>query len=456
MGQFDHIANALRASPLTAAFMEMAETGDFSRLDKNQAKRQHFVPQLLLRGFSHPFNDKPYVFQMETGSRRAPRRVDVRAAASRHRLYAVPDEAGELSNRNEGYLALVEDHAAQALRRLLDDPKSLSPGDRATIAMFVALQTMRTPAAAKQMVTVANAAFRMAVTEFNSDRHAFAESYRSSHGDEVSDEEIEQFRQEMIAQVRDGRLRVGGEAAALSTGLIQAIEKVPLLFEFDWTLLQAPTGGFMTSDRGFAIHDPTPQFPWAWQALLSSDTTETTVPLSDTACLLMRPLLMRGGLTVREASARDVETINLRTFGWADEYVFGKTQDTLVAVRLASRQRPADVIRPKPFSEVVLIEADPDDNSLIEMNLRKRGHPPRLRQQGRVFDYVVIPSDQPHPELWALVEEVAERRARTRAGSGLTNRLNGGSSASCGTHSISRARRGQRQSGSRNRAAASG
>jgi hypothetical protein len=418
VGQFDHIAQAILASPLTAAFIEMAETGDFSRLDKSQAKRQHFVPQLLLRSFAHQFDGKPYLFQMETRSRRAPLRVDVRAAASRHRFYAVPDENGAPSNRNEAYLALIEDYAAPALRQLLDDPEALTPSERATIATFVALQTMRTPAAAKQMMTVANAAFRMAVTEFNSDREAFAESYRASHGDNASDEEIEQFRQEMIAQVRDGRLRVGGEAAAITTGLTQAIERVPILFEFDWTLLHAPGGGFITSDRGFAIHDPTPQFPWSWQALLSSPNTETTVPLSDTACLLMRPLPMGGGLTVWETSADEVETINLRTFGWADEYVFGKTQATLEGVRLASRRRSADVIRPKPFSEVVLIEADPDDNSLVEMNLRKRGYPAQLQDQGRVFDYVVIPTDAPHPELWALVEEVAARRGRKRASIG--------------------------------------
>jgi Protein of unknown function (DUF4238) len=416
MGQFDPIADALRASPLNAAFMEMAETGDFSRLDKNQAKRHHYVPQLLLRGFSQPHHGKAHIFQMERKTPRAPDRVGIRHAAVRSGLYAVPDEDGDMSNRNEGYLALVEDYAGPALRHLLDDPASLSPGERATIATFVALQTMRTPAAAKQMVTVANAAFRMAVTEFNSDRRAFAESYRAAHGDDVSDEEVEQVRQEMIAQVRDGRLRVGGEAAALTTGLVESIERVPMLFEFDWTLLYAPGGGFITSDRGFAIHDPTPPFPWSWQAISSSENTETTVPLSDTACLVMRPQSMGGSLTVRDASAHEVESINLRTYGWADDYVFGKTQQTLVAVRLASRRRAADVIRPKPFAEVVLIAADPEDNTLVEMNLRKRGYPPRLQDQGRVFDYIVIPSDKPHPDLWTLAEEVAERRARKRLG----------------------------------------
>jgi len=417
VGEFDHIAAALQASPLTAAFMEMVESNDFSRLDKNTAKRHHFLSQFLLRGFGHSHKGKNCLFQMETRTRKAPMRVDVRTVASRHRLYSAPHEGGKMSNRNEGYLALVEEYAAPALRHLLDDPASLSPGERATIAVFVALQTMRTPAAAEQVTTVANAALQTWAGEFYSDRRAFTESHREFFGDGTSDEEIERFRQETIAQIRDGRLRLSGRPAALSTGLTHAIDNVPMLFEFNWMLLRAPGGGFITSDRGYAIHDPTPPYPWAWQAFLSSENSEATVPLSDTACLRMRPVPMDGGLTVREATAHEVETINLRTYGWADEYVFGKAQEALVAMRVASRRRPTDVIRPKPLAQVALLEPDPDDNSLAEANIR-RGWPPQVRKGGELRDYIVIPCDKLHPELWTLVDELTERRARKNAGVG--------------------------------------
>jgi hypothetical protein len=348
MGEFDDIVAALQASPLTAAFVEMVASNDFSRLDKSKAKRHHFVPQLLLRGFSHDFKGKPHIFQMESTTRRAPLRVGLRSAAVKERFYAAPDEQGELSNRNEAYLALVESEAAPALRHLIDDPASLSPGERSTIALFVSLQTMRTPAAAEQVTAVANVALQTWASEFCSDRQAFAERQRAQFGEEATDEEIEQFRQEMLAQVRDGRLKLSGRAAALSTGLTHAVEIVPMLFRCDWTLLRAASGGFITSDRSYAIHDPTLRFPWESPGFFSSDSSETTMPLSDSACLLMRPMSLEGGMTVHEASPTEVETINLHTYGWADEYVFGKTQDALVAVRVASRRRPADVIHPIP------------------------------------------------------------------------------------------------------------
>jgi hypothetical protein len=131
----------------------------------------------------------------------------------------------------------------------------------------------------------------------------------------------------------------------------------------------------------------------------------------------MRPLL-GGRLTVRDASASEVETINLRTYGWADEYVYGRTQEALVAVRTASRRRPADVIRPKPFTQAALIELDPDDNSLAEAN-RRRGWPAQLpNARGELCDYMVISGDRPNAEEWALADELTERRARKRAGVG--------------------------------------
>jgi Protein of unknown function (DUF4238) len=397
----------------------MGVAGDFSALDRSQAKRHHFVPQFLLRGFALKHNGKDRLFQMETASRGAPRRVDVGTAASRRRLYTAIDEDGEPSNRNEGYLALVESHAAPALRQLMDTPESLSPAERATISFFVALQTMRTPAAAQQVTAVANAAFQTAASEFLSDRRAFAQRHREASGKLVDEDEIERLRQEMLDAVRGGGVRLSGQGgAAFGTALEIAVSNAPAVFAFDWTLVVAPDGGLITSDRSIAIHDPTPPYPWAAQGLLSSENSETSVPLGDEHCLTMRPGAATCGLAVREISTREAETLNLRVYGWADAYVFGKSQDALARVRVAARRRPADVVRPKPFCHVALLERDPDDTSLADAN-RRRGWPAYVRNaNGELRDYIVIPADRPHPELRKQADELSERRARNRAGIG--------------------------------------
>ena len=112
MGQFDHIVAAIQESRLTVDLMKMAESGDFSSLE-SEAKRHHFVSQFVLRQFARPAGGA-YVYQVEKSGRRAPVRVAIDAAASRRRLYAIRTEEGGLSNRHEGYFALVESHAAPA------------------------------------------------------------------------------------------------------------------------------------------------------------------------------------------------------------------------------------------------------------------------------------------------------------------------------------------------------
>ncbi|HLE99707.1 MAG TPA: DUF4238 domain-containing protein [Gaiellaceae bacterium] len=413
MGDFDHVVAAFQASPLFAELMEMAATEDFSRLE-SAAKRQHFVPQMLLREFCREKDGKDWIFQLDITSGQV-LRVSPQRAASRRHLYTVVEEDGSRSNQNEGYLALVESHAATALRRFLSDPLGLTDADRATLAFFVALQTQRTPAAAARINEIANSALQMLAGSMFSDRQAFAERYRELFGTEGTPEEIESFRQETIAAVSGGRVRlVDRGGAAFSVGMQHAAEQSFMLFEFDWTLLRCP-GAFVTSDRAFAMHDPTPPYPWSTQGILSSPKAETTIPLSEDACVLLRPL--GHGLEVQDISEPDAQIVNLRTYGWADGYIFGSTQQAVVNVRKAAKAQPKHVVKPRAPCQLTILDPDPDDDSFAQTNVR-RGWPARLRYEGVMHDYVVIPIDRPHPDLHAKVDAAVERRTRKRFGVG--------------------------------------
>lgn len=73
MGEFDRIVAAMSESPVIAAFTEMSVSGDFSHLEKNPAKRHHFLPQLLLRRLAFVGEDREGIFQMKATGRAAPR-----------------------------------------------------------------------------------------------------------------------------------------------------------------------------------------------------------------------------------------------------------------------------------------------------------------------------------------------------------------------------------------------
>lgn len=354
---------------------------------------------------------------MATADSGEPIGVLIREAASRRHLYAAVDEDGVRSNRNEGYLALVEGHAAPALRRLVADPQGVTPPERATIAWFIAFQTMRTPSAAAQVTAAANLGLQLAVSELASDRQAFAQRHRQFHDRHATDAEIERFRLELLDQVRAGKVRLNGEGgAAFGAGLEHAAELIPAIYAFDWVLVRAPDGGLITSDRAHSIEDPTPPFPWTAQAPLSSPRSTTFVPLSDSVGLLLTPGTGRSRLEVAGATPAEVERLNLLTYGWADAHLFAASADALLRVRELAAGAPTEVPRPRPHCQVVLLEPDPDDSSLADEN-EQRGWPAQLPgSDGRAWDYIVIPMDRPSPKLRQRADDVAERPALKRAG----------------------------------------
>lgn len=127
--QLQELRTAFLESPL---YREMAAHANGGDVPDSAAKRHHFIPRFLLREFASERDSRHLIFQLEkrTGQ---PRKVTVDAAASRHRFYAIDDEDGTTHNRVEAYLALVESHAAPAVRRLLNDPAVLRRTDAATI-----------------------------------------------------------------------------------------------------------------------------------------------------------------------------------------------------------------------------------------------------------------------------------------------------------------------------------
>src|SRR5712691_3849739 len=125
------------ATPLLKEMEKIVASGDYSVFE-SEAKRQHFIPLFHLKRFSQERDGRDYLFQLDVRSGR-PQRIQPEQAASRCYFYAALDEEGNRNNRIEGFLALVEGHAALAFGRLLDAPERLSDSDRATIAFFFAL-----------------------------------------------------------------------------------------------------------------------------------------------------------------------------------------------------------------------------------------------------------------------------------------------------------------------------
>lgn len=159
-----------------------------------------------------------------------------------------------------------------------------------------------------------------------------------------------------------------------------------------WTVLKAkPPYRFVCSDRPLTMHDPTPPHPWSAPAWESSPLVESTLPVGRDLCLRIGPNQPKR-LSMKETT-KQVDRINLRTYGWATRYVYGPSKDILE--RLHERVDDA----PKPIRKRPVMVEDPEqaDPAVADRNAA-RGWPryidmPDNTGTMRTFSYEVIDTD---------------------------------------------------------------
>jgi hypothetical protein len=97
--------------------------------------------------------------------------------------------------------------------------------------------------------------------------------------------------------------------------------------------------------------------------------------------------------------SRTVRDINLRTYGWAERFVYGRTQEVVQGVRQNAKRHPDKVIRPRAPMQVLFEPADPDDPT-VGAEYVKRGLPrgawvPDENGQRQFVSYTVLDPSKP-------------------------------------------------------------
>jgi len=113
-----------------------------------RAKKQHYVPQLLLRGFAQPGRDQIWVFDKSRGTSYS---SAIRDTASENYFNEV--SIGNYSISFENRLEFVESKAAPVIRKIIEteDISNMAPEDQASLLVFIATQMVRTNAGRSAM-----------------------------------------------------------------------------------------------------------------------------------------------------------------------------------------------------------------------------------------------------------------------------------------------------------------
>jgi hypothetical protein len=184
-----------------------------------------------------------------------------------------------------------------------------------------------------------------------SDRRAVRRAL-ASDGGTPSDEEIEQWQDTMLAQLKSGEIGVESTPDREVALMFMALDRVApaLVDQFDWRFLDIPqdAGEVVLPDVGITLFDPTPKFEEAGTGFASSPGSETALYLSPRLVLLLRPGEGYGDRCA--ATTQDVERLNLRAVACSDKCIYGTSRTLVTAVLAHASSEPerVDALRPRP------------------------------------------------------------------------------------------------------------
>jgi len=352
-------------------WMNRLNAGEES-LPNCEGSRHHYVAQFQLKRFRG--GGRLYELDKQTG---AVKETTPKKAAWDKDLYKVVSKSGDHDGIIEGFFSLAETFAADALDGLVRDGENLTEHDRSDLAFLAAIQEQRAPGYLDELkIMLRHAALTDSVVHLTN-----VKGKRRKEAVETRDALVE------------GRIRLEPPDQEALTQATQALTATWLAIKLmPWTVLKAkPAYRFVCSDRPLTMYDPTPPHPWSAPAWESSPLVESTLPVGRDLCLRIGPSQPKR-LSVKETT-KQVDRINLRTYGWATRYVYGPSPDLLERLHERADQAPRP-IRKRP---VMLEDADRADPAVADRNAA-RGWPryidmPDNTGTMRTFSYEVIDTD---------------------------------------------------------------
>lgn len=319
------------------------------KLPNCDGERHHYTPQFVLKKFRGADGQ---LFQLDKTDGSCAL-IKPKDAAWDPNLYTVDSVTGEHDGIVEGLLSVAENFAADSLKRLLTTQAKFTEEDRGNLAFLLAIQEQRAPGWLLE--------FEERLTEMGT-------MWATVQLANMAGPKGKQRRaREAAKALTDGTVTIRPtKENVLTTALLGVAHTVGLIYSLPWTLLRAKAGAFVISDRPLTMHDPTPPHEFAGAAWVSSPLAVVTMPLSSSACLRICPS-DRCRFSERDTS-KQIDRINLRTYGWARRFVYGRSAELLRDLHARALAEPQSVPAPTKKRSVMLEDIATADPAVAQKN----------------------------------------------------------------------------------------
>jgi len=320
----------------------------------------HIVPRFHLGRFATPPGRNGFIYAINKRTGR-PEKVPVKDTCTSEDFYVIEDDAGKQDAILEDMLQKIESYSARRIERLVAQPGVTPPDDeRLTLANYLVLTHMRTPWMREQMRWTHDTA---TLAHFRSTLEADPpwQRMRAAVFPEMTDEEAEEFRQKAIADLDSGSMSIAFPERhyVISTFQYQT-DLAYSIAGMSWTVMRAPAGSeYVIGDHAVSMYDPRAGAPGesTGNGFASSPLAETVLPF-DRSVAAKLSLGEDEDWRDIEVSADTVREMNLRSYAWANEEIYGSSQALVVEVREYARRNPSLTTKFRPRQGGLLIDND--------------------------------------------------------------------------------------------------
>ncbi len=318
-----------------------------------EGERHHYTPEFVLKKFRGPRHKLLFQLDKKDGTCEE---VKPKDAAWDRNLYAVESTTGEHNGIIEGFFSVAEGFAAESLRILLGAPSRFTDDDRGNLAFLLAIQEQRAPGY---------------LEEWEENLARMGTMWAAVQLANVAGPKGKKRKARAAAKaLTDGSVNMRpSRENLLSTVLMGLGNTVGPAYMLPWTLLRAKEGAFVCSDRPLTMRDPAPPHKFSGAEWLSSEMAVTTMPLSAAACLRISP--QDGDRFTERHTIKQVDRINMRTYGWATRYVYGPSANVLEKLHERALAKPDTVPTPTKKRPVMLEDLSTADPEVAERNAAK-------------------------------------------------------------------------------------
>ncbi len=305
---------------------------------KSEPKRHHFLPKFYLRHFA---DHKKRVRMYERGRKKKAIVTSVNNAAVQSGFYTVTEESGEESQKVERLLSLIEGQAKAAIERILKGKFPPDPGDRNFLALFMALQTLRTPEHRREYEVMVDYTQKVLLEGWTPD---YVRERLKEKGLEPTDEAVAEIMD--VVENPDKYEFVPHQNEHIKVMLSVATQVAPVIAARAWLVGDCKTATFITSDHPVVWYSrPTEMSRYVGVGIANAE--EVYYPLDRHYVLALAP---PGTLQERAiALVKDnVLFVNSLVAGYSHKWVFQHPGDEPVHYLIPAAPRPLMEINGKP------------------------------------------------------------------------------------------------------------